>query len=401
MTDRASRPIPRLTLCFSLCYCDAVKHYRTRFRPVFDGRKRKVRGLWQRGDKYYVQLRVDLGNGRTAPRRIPLQAANLEEAKACIEKKRTQRREGLLAATGFRPKFSDFSAQYLQSPLLAQKKVGTQQNERQAITRWNAYLGGIRIDKIAPPIINGFREKRLADGCTARTVNLDVVALRNVLKLARDRGLIDRLPEIKQLKQRPPVRRPLLSKDQFQALCAAADDVAIKNGQLFKFYLRFLALTGAREQEALSVAWHDVDFANQVATIGNEGASKNHKSRVIDFSLELEALLLEMVQARPPDSIWLFPSPQRGGQDKQAKSLRETLCLVRKMAGLPGIGFHDLRHFFTSQCVMAGIDFMTIAAWLGHSDGGLLVGKVYGHLADSHKKAAAKKLVFFERRPND
>ncbi len=41
---------------------------------------------------------------------------------------------------------------------------------------------------------------------------------------------------------------------------------------------------------------------------------------------------------------------------------------------------------------MAGIDFMTIASWLGHSDGGILVGKVYGHLADSHKKAAAKKL---------
>ena len=44
---------------------------------------------------------------------------------------------------------------------------------------------------------------------------------------------------------------------------------------------------------------------------------------------------------------------------------------------------------------MAGLDFMTIAARLGHSDGGILVGKVYGHLADSHKKAAAQKMVFF------
>jgi hypothetical protein len=44
---------------------------------------------------------------------------------------------------------------------------------------------------------------------------------------------------------------------------------------------------------------------------------------------------------------------------------------------------------------MAGIDFMTIADWLDHSDGGILVGKVYGHLADAHKKAAARKLRFF------
>ena len=44
---------------------------------------------------------------------------------------------------------------------------------------------------------------------------------------------------------------------------------------------------------------------------------------------------------------------------------------------------------------MAGLDFMTISQWLGHSDGGILVGKVYGHLADTHKKAAAQKLTFF------
>jgi hypothetical protein len=39
---------------------------------------------------------------------------------------------------------------------------------------------------------------------------------------------------------------------------------------------------------------------------------------------------------------------------------------------------------------MAGLDFMTIAAWLGHKDGGILVGKVYGHLLDEHRQKAAK-----------
>jgi len=44
--------------------------------------------------------------------------------------------------------------------------------------------------------------------------------------------------------------------------------------------------------------------------------------------------------------------------------------------------------------VMSGIDYMTIAAWVGHRDGGVLIGKVYGHLADSHKKEQAAKLNF-------
>jgi hypothetical protein len=42
---------------------------------------------------------------------------------------------------------------------------------------------------------------------------------------------------------------------------------------------------------------------------------------------------------------------------------------------------------------MAGIDFMTIAAWLGHKDGGILIGKVYGHLLDEHRQRMAAKLT--------
>jgi hypothetical protein len=42
---------------------------------------------------------------------------------------------------------------------------------------------------------------------------------------------------------------------------------------------------------------------------------------------------------------------------------------------------------------MAGIDFMTIAAWLGHKDGGILVGKVYGHLLDEHRAKMARRLT--------
>jgi len=84
--------------------------------------------------------------------------------------------------------------------------------------------------------------------------------------------------------------------------------------------------------------------------------------------------LHEMHRRRAPDCSWLFPSPQRGPRDEHAKSFRESLKMARKAVGLEWVGFHDLRHYFCSVCVMAGIDFMTIAAWLGHKDGGILVG---------------------------
>ena len=368
-----------------------------------------MRGLWRRGARYYGQLRVDLGNGFTSPRRIALEAGTLEEARAALAaekaKEKANRKNGEVRGAGPRPQFEECADNYLASQTFARKKLSTQRSERQAITRWKQHAGGIRIDKIGMPIIHAYCQKRLARlsrkapnrGLSERTVNLDVIALRQVLRFAIDGGLIQELPKIRALKQRPPERRPLLTKEQFSQLLAAATDEVTKNSTLFRYYLRFLALTGAGEKEALAVRrTQDIDFARGVVRIGADGVSKNSKTREIDFSPELEALLSGICAALPPDTSWLFPSPQRGDKDIHAQTLRESLKAVRKTAGLEWVGFHDLRHFFASQCVMAGIDFMTIADWLGHSDGGILIGKVYGHLADSHKRAAAQKLRFFK-----
>jgi integrase len=379
-----------------------------RFEAVVDSRKRKVRGLWRRGARFYGQLRVDLGNGHTSPRRLALQANTLEEARAALAaqkaREKESRKQGQVRNAGPRPKFEECADNYLASQALARKKQSTQRSERQAIARWKANIGGIRIDRIGAPMIHSYREKRLAlksrkapnRSISERTVNLDVIAVRHVLRFAIDGGLIEDMPSIRALKPRPPERRPLLTDDRFNQLLATATEETTKNSRLFRYYLRFLVLTGAREKEALAVRRCDVDFTRATVTIGADGVSKNSKTREIDFSPELEALLKEMIATLPPDTSWLFPSPQRGAKDIHAQTLRESLKAVRKKADLEWIGFHDLRHFFASQCVMAGIDFMTIAAWLGHSDGGILVGKVYGHLADTHKRAAAQKLRFFK-----
>ena len=140
--------------------------------------------------------------------------------------------------------------------------------------------------------------------------------------------------------------------------------------------------------------WQDVDFTQAQLTIGAEGNTKNRSARVVDFNPKLTAHLLDMKKRRAPDSQWLFPSPQRGAQDIPAKTFRESLGLARTAARMPDFNFHDCRHHFISMCVMSGVDFMTIAAWVGHRDGGVLIGKVYGHLANEHRKAMAERVNF-------
>jgi integrase len=270
-------------------------------------------------------------------------------------------------------------------------------------------------------MIKDFAEKRL-NGCrlrgkfygpaSPRTVALDLIALRNVLKAAIDSDHIRELPRFPRIKVPPSPRRPLLTSEQFQNLlesCFAKrneGEPLTKNGQQLHDFLQLLAFSGAREQEALRLRWTHVDlegrrifigasqeFCATAMTVGTGGTSKSHSSRIVDFNPQLEALLREMHGRRAPDSDWLFPSPQRGEKDIHAKTFRESLKLVRARAKLPHVGFHDLRHLFCSFSVMAGIDFMTIASWLGHKDGGILIGKVYGHLLDEHRQKMAAKLI--------
>jgi integrase len=91
-------------------------------------------------------------------------------------------------------------------------------------------------------------------------------------------------------------------------------------------------------------------------TIGaNPQDVKNGQARIVNFSAKLEELLSEMRENRQPDSAFLFPSPRRGEEDKPARSLRESLRVVREKVGLPDLGFHHLRDFFASQCIMRAI----------------------------------------------
>lgn len=382
--------------------------HRTQFTAVRDSRNRRVPGLYIRNGRYYGQLWVDRGNGKKTARRFPLlndsekPACTLAEAKQAFEIKRHERRENALPSAGCKPLCADYCETYFAKAKVQRKRAGTLENERQAITRWREHLGHVRIDRISTPMISAFVEKRLAGGkfggrelrpVAERTANLDLLMLRNVLKAALDDGHLRELPKMKSLDEPPTPKRLLVTPAEFDRLLAAVRSACEKNGEQVADYLRFLAFSGAREQEALRVSWANVDFARERLTIGADGLSKNGETRTVEFNSHLGELLREMHARRAPDCSWLFPSPQRGARDIHARSFRESLNMARKAARLSRVGFHDLRHYFCSACVMAGIDFMTIAAWLGHKDGGILVGKVYGHLLDEHRAQMAAKLT--------
>jgi integrase len=384
------------------------------FSKVLDGRKQPVRGLWERNGRYYAQLTVENPiTGEKKVRRVPLTdkdglpVPTAAQAIGELKRLQTQRSDHDMPSVGRTPKFGEYAARYLDFISSGQgtKKAGTVEKERSVLAKWTEHLGGLRLDQIKRLHVNRFIEKRMKAGMSPRTANLDIIALRNVLKRAVDDGIIQRLPTegLRPMKT-TVVKRPLFASAELERLCKAAFETRVnklgevvpvsKNAQEFVDYIKLLAFCGARRNEALGLRWPDANFEREQLTIGASGDTKNRTARVVDFNAKLKSHLLDMRKRRAPDSDWLFPSPQRGQKDLGARSFQESLKLVRRHAKMPGFHFHDCRHHFISMAVMSGVDFMTIAAWVGHLDGGVLIGRVYGHLANEHRKAMGERMNF-------
>ena len=403
-----------MTLCHFLCYCSGVQSQASRsndqsaviqqhnrrgptYQKVVDARKRPIRGLWIRGDKYYARISVsDINTGAKQVRRVPLDAETVAQAQGELRRLVTKREDNSLPILKRTPKFSDYVNQYFDhyEAVKDAKRPRTLETERGHLKLWIEHLGETRLDRVTKAMVNGFIAKRQGAGKSGRTVNLGVTMLRNVLNKAIDDGWLTSLPteNLRPLKWMPR-KRELFATGEINAVCDAALKES-KNGQELSDYIRLMAFCGARMSETLRLKWSDVNWAHKQITIGSDGLAKNHEARVVEFNSKLKAHLKDMHSRRTPDSEWLFPSPQRGNVDRPSKTFRESLLLARKEARLPKFGFHDCRHHFISMCVMSGVDFMTIAKWVGHKDGGVLIGKVYGHLADEHRKRMAAKVCF-------
>jgi integrase len=282
------------------------------FIRVRDTNRKPIRGLWQRGRRYYLQVKL---RSEHSPRRIPLGAcSNLSEVKLAAEEARREVREGELPARGRKPTFAEVADACL-AIAATKKKASTVREDAYRLQRWKTVFGHMRIDLISPPMIAAWRDKRLLAGASPRTINLDLIALRLVFKKCLEDGLIVRNPMAKlaRLKERRPLERKFLRPEQLgslvdEALARSPDGKPkYRNGELLADFLKLLAYCGAREQEALALRWSDVDFEREQLTIGSGGDTKNSRARRVDFNDALGRHLRDMSGRRDPETAALGP----------------------------------------------------------------------------------------------
>lgn len=265
--------------------------------------------------------------------------------------------------------------------------------EECSLRRWCNSLRGMPLARITLEDIREHAQERSEEGVTNRTINLDVIMLGNLLRWCREGGILPRAPLETEywvdLKHTTP-KRELIGDDVLEKLCTEAmrlnadGNLRYPNGKFLCDYLKLLAYSGARRSAALKAKWADVSFDRRQITF----LTKFDKHVTCDFNAKLEKHLVQMAVERDGTSPFLFP----GSVYDHVINPQGLFEQVRANAGLTDICLHDFRHYFVSRAVMAGIDILTIASWVGHADGGQLISKVYGHLDTRHKQAQAAKL---------
>ncbi len=368
------------------------------------------RGLLQhRGGFFYVRL---ASAGKT--RFVPLETTTLEVAKIrCAEKTAFNERTRRALRGAKRGVMTMGDLLTIQRERIAEQE-GIVENTRQLklqtcdflVKTWPGFAA-IRPDAIRPSVVEEWRNRALREGTgyrppgakkvspkmagrSASTFNKAVDMLRHLLNLAVDRGAIPGNPLAgrRGLKAKDRPHKPKLPETP--TMLRLFDEVQRVGGKGVPAaeLLRLLAFTGCRLREAGALRWCDVDFARGLVTVrGTKTAAAAREVPMIPAARDL----LEKIRARRIDRL---------GEDAIAP---ETPILIVREAqkglnracealGVERLTHHDLRDFFATTCIEAGVDVPTVAAWLGHADGGALLMRVYQHHRRPHSLAQAARV---------
>ena len=154
--------------------------------------------------------------------------------------------------------------------------------------------------------------------------------------------------------------------------------------------LRLLTFTGARKTEIASLKWREVDIDHSCLRLEDSKTG----AKIILLGPPALTILSDLSRGRAQlqldlgtPSPFVFP-PLTG--ESHFQGTEKVWRKARKLAGLPGVRIHDLRHSFASMGLASGAALPVIGALLGHAD--VKTTARYAHLADDPVRQAADSI---------
>lgn len=338
---------------------------------------RRIRGHW------WVDFRHE---GVRYRKKSPAANKGGAQAYEALLRQRLARGEPLVSAAA-QPvlQFAEFAERWVDDYVVSNNKPSELRAKRVMLrTHLLPELGRLRLDQITPQKIEAFKAKKLAEGLARKYVNNLLAALGRCLTIAEEWGELERRPRIRLLRLSPAPFR-FLTVEQSNRLLASIRD---------PFWCR-LVLTavrsGLRKGELRALDWSRVDLSGRVLTVdrnyvnGVFGGPKNDRTRRVPISDDLACALGPV--ARESGLVFRWADETRPIGEKRMAVALKRLCV---RAGVPIVGWHDLRHSFASQLVARGASMRAVQELLGHSD--IRVTQRYAHLNEQHLAEAVARL---------
>lgn len=226
--------------------------------------------------------------------------------------------------------------------------------------------------------VEAFKAQMARRGRAHKTVNNYLGVGSRMFRSAIDWGYAERNPFIQagRLKE-PPVETEFWDAEQSDAFLATAREL---EPEWYCFFLVALR-TGMRQGEIFGLQWKDLDFVKRTIHVRRAvrkrvvSTPKNNRFRRIPMTDQVWEALKAHRSLRSRD--WVFT--RENGEVLTRNAIKWAFWRLTRAAGLPEIRFHDLRHSFASQLVMAGVPLAGVKELLGHAD--IKMTMRYSHLA--------------------
>lgn len=263
---------------------------------------------------------------------------------------------------------------------------------RQALVhleRIRAEFGRMQLAAVRPSHVKTWTAKLRAQGLAASYVYALHGRLAQLFNDAVHDGIVPRSPCSRRTSPGMGKQKPyVITTEQMWALHDEVEDWAQPAVLLG-------ALVGLRPAEVCGLRVEDVDFMRRMVYPRVQFPAEPLKTETSTTPVPIDDLLaLQLsasVQARPGD--WLV---LRWGRQVSPWTLeREIRTAKERLTDLPAkFSFHDLRHYYASMLIAAGLDVKVVQARLRHASAKTTLD-VYGHLwpdADESARAAVTQV---------
>jgi integrase len=373
--------------------------------------------LYKRKSTWWTDFSV---NGQRF--RESLDTSDWREAQAKQKELISNAAQGKLAPSSqqfSRLAFSVAAERYLESRKL-ELSPKSLQKETQLLVQPGLFLGTTPLHKINAEQLQSYREQRAAQGTSPSFINMEMGALRRILKRAKRWHLIGE--DLRPLKERRRVGRALSEEEKAKLIDIAS---ANPDWQVARCAAILALNTTMRGCELKNLLWKDVDLVDRTLTIRRSKTEAGE--RVIPLNSEAMETILELLRrAETFDGAnldkFVFPACENGKIDptrpqqtwrtawrRLTRTIRCATCgqlqdpgkiccsedckadISKVKSSTEGLRFHDLRHHAITELAESNASDQTIMAIAEHVSQKMLAH--YSHVRLEAKRKALDALA--------